>query len=152
MNYEAKDFGFFGKPSCSFITIFAGSPRTLIKVFNTFFIEEHLELAMATLKAAITFLKANIRRLICASQRPPRLSHHPPDLVRWIEREGGFVHHAVKLSQDTPFGFGLISTEQIPQGTDLITLPPHVPLRFESDDAPPSPLLAALARRVPGKS
>ncbi|CAN7094105.1 unnamed protein product [Brassica rapa subsp. narinosa] len=104
---------------------------------------------MATLKAAITFLKANIRRLICASQRPPRLSHHPPDLVRWIEREGGFVHHAVKLSQDTPFGFGLISTEQIPQGTDLITLPPHVPLRFESDDAPPSPLLAALARRVP---
>ncbi|KAL0695458.1 hypothetical protein Bca4012_062638 [Brassica carinata] len=101
---------------------------------------------MAILKLAATHIRRLIR--VPASQ-PLRLASHPPDLVRWIKREGGFVHHAVKLSQDTAFGFGLISTEQIPQGTDLIALPPHLPLRFESDDAPPSPLLAALSRRVP---
>ncbi|CAH8356846.1 unnamed protein product [Eruca vesicaria subsp. sativa] len=105
---------------------------------------------MATSKLAITSLASHIRPFTClAASQPSRLAPHPPDLVRWIKREGGFVHHAVNLSQDTPFGIGLISTEQIPQGTDLISLPPHVPLRFESDETTPSPLLAALSRRVP---
>uniref|UniRef100_A0A1J3IHK0 Histone-lysine N-methyltransferase setd3 n=1 Tax=Noccaea caerulescens TaxID=107243 RepID=A0A1J3IHK0_NOCCA len=105
---------------------------------------------MATSKMVMASLATHIRPFTClAASHPSRLAPHPPDLVRWIKREGGFVHHAVKLSQETPFGIGLISTERIPEGTDLIALPPHVPLRFESDDAPSSSLLAALARRVP---
>lgn len=109
---------------------------------------------MANSKMAMASLAAHIRPFTClGASQPSRLAPHPPDLVRWIKREGGFVHHAVKLSQETPFGVGLISAEHIPQGTDLIALPPHVPLRFESDDSSSSSssLLATLARRVPGK-
>jgi len=109
---------------------------------------------MANSKMAIASLAAQIRPFTClAASLPSRLAPHPPDLIRWIKREGGFVHHAVKLSQETQFGIGLISTEQISPGTDLISLPPHVPLRFESDDSSSSSssLLSALARRVPGK-
>ncbi|KAG7593023.1 SET domain [Arabidopsis thaliana x Arabidopsis arenosa] len=107
---------------------------------------------MANSKMAMTSLAAQIRPFTClAASQPSRLAPHPADLIRWIKREGGFVHHAVKLSQETQFGIGLISTELIPPGTDLISLPPHVPLRFESDDASSSSssLLSALARRVP---
>ncbi|KFK44512.1 hypothetical protein AALP_AA1G266300 [Arabis alpina] len=104
---------------------------------------------MATSKMAMASLSSHIRPFSCLAAS--RLAPHPPDLIRWIKREGGFVHHSVKLSHHTPLGLTLISTDLIPHGTNLISLPPHLPLRFQShnDTSSSSSLLSALARRVP---
>ncbi|XP_021293279.1 histone-lysine N-methyltransferase setd3 isoform X1 [Herrania umbratica] len=75
------------------------------------------------------------RPLTCAAAAsyPTRLVPHPPDLVKWVKKEGGFVHEAVKIAQDTTFGLGLVASGEIPKGSDLIVLPDHVPLKFHSD-------------------
>ncbi|XP_010556222.1 PREDICTED: histone-lysine N-methyltransferase setd3 [Tarenaya hassleriana] len=108
---------------------------------------------MAASKMALASLALHIRPLTCmAASQPSRLAPHPPDLILWVKREGGFVHHSLKLSDDGSSGLGLVSSEKIPQGSDLISLPPHVPLRFESesdDDAASFAVLADLARRIP---
>ncbi|KAF3432118.1 hypothetical protein FNV43_RR26857 [Rhamnella rubrinervis] len=82
-----------------------------------------------------------------------RLVPHPPDLIKWVRREGGFVHQAVKIAQDTTNGLGLLASEEIPKGTDLISLPDHLPLRFaplESDGGDGlHSVLVNLARQVP---
>ncbi|KAM0961097.1 hypothetical protein ACFX2I_020415 [Malus domestica] len=95
------------------------------------------------------------RPLTCAASAsyPARLAPHPPDLIKWVRREGGFVHEAVKIAQDSSFGLGLVASEEIPKGSELIVLPEHVPLRFgsiESDggDGVDS-VLDDLARLVP---
>ncbi|CAN6549664.1 unnamed protein product [Malus baccata var. baccata] len=95
------------------------------------------------------------RPLTCAASAsyPARLVPHPPDLIKWVRREGGFVHEAVKIAQDSSFGLGLVASEEIPKGSELIVLPEHVPLRFgsiESDggDGVDS-VLDDLARLVP---
>ncbi|GFS40510.1 rubisco methyltransferase family protein [Actinidia rufa] len=101
------------------------------------------------------------RRLTCAaaavgSSSPPspsRLVPHPPDLIKWVRREGGFVHQAVKIAQVDPYGLGLVASEEIPNGSDLIALPHHVPLKFgslESDGGDGAySVLVNLARQVP---
>ncbi|XP_057481085.1 uncharacterized protein LOC130768097 [Actinidia eriantha] len=99
------------------------------------------------------------RRLTCAaaaSSSPPspsRLIPHPPDLIKWVRREGGFVHQAVKIAQVDPYGLGLVASEEIPNGSDLIALPHHVPLKFgslESDGGDGAySVLVNLARQVP---
>lgn len=82
---------------------------------------------------------------------PARLVPHPPDLINWVRREGGFVHPAVKIAEDGTTGLGLVASAEIPKGSDLIALPAHVPLRFESDvGGGLDTVLANLALRIPG--
>ncbi|KAK9105910.1 hypothetical protein Scep_022754 [Stephania cephalantha] len=94
-----------------------------------------------------------LRPLSCASS-PTRLVPQPPDLIRWVKREGGFVHPGLRIA-DGDCGLGLVSTDQIPKGSDLIGLPSHVPLRIGSvGDADNvgggvEPALLGLVRRVP---
>ncbi|KAM1977273.1 hypothetical protein ACFX1R_015133 [Malus domestica] len=96
--------------------------------------------------------------LTCAvsASYPAHLAPHVPDLIKWIRREGGFVHEAVKMAQDISFGLGLMAFEEIPKGSELIVLPEHVPLRFgliESNDGDGvNSILDNLARLVPGCS
>ncbi|XWS34440.1 hypothetical protein CRYUN_Cryun21dG0038800 [Craigia yunnanensis] len=79
----------------------------------------------------------HFRPLTCAAAAsasyPARLVPHPPDLLKWVKREGGFVHDAVKITQDTTYGLGLFASGEIPTSSDLIVLPNHVPLKFQSD-------------------
>ena len=111
---------------------------------------------MATSKAVMASL-THLRPLTCAasaSSYSARLVPHPPDLIKWVTREGGFVHRAVKIAPHDSNGLGLVAKEQIPKGSDLIVLPDHVPLRFRSlesnhQDALDS-VLVELARLVPG--
>ena len=95
----------------------------------------------------------HFRPLTCAAAAsyPARLVPHPPDLLKWVKREGGFVHDAVKITQDTTYGLGLVASGEIPKGSDLIVLPNHVPLKFQSDkeDGAGSVLLH-LSNQVPG--
>ncbi|XVE85478.1 hypothetical protein DITRI_Ditri17bG0093600 [Diplodiscus trichospermus] len=89
---------------------------------------------MAASKMLIPSL-THFRPLTCAAAAsyPARLVPHPPNLLKWVKREGGFVHEAVKVTQDTTYGLGLIASGEIPKGSDLIILPDHVPLKFQSD-------------------
>ncbi|XP_020269603.1 fructose-bisphosphate aldolase-lysine N-methyltransferase, chloroplastic isoform X2 [Asparagus officinalis] len=85
------------------------------------------------------------RPLTCSAAR---LVPQPPDLMRWVRREGGFVHPSLKIADHTSHGLGLLSTEPIADGSDLIALPDHLPLRFDPQDEPES-ALGRLAARVP---
>ncbi|KAL1327837.1 hypothetical protein HN51_037827 [Arachis hypogaea] len=104
---------------------------------------------MATSKAVMASL-FHLRPLTCAasSSYPARLVPHPPDLIKWVTREGGFVHPAIKIALHPSHGLGLLANQQIPKGSDLIVLPDHIPLRFNHQDATHS-LLLQLARHVP---
>ncbi|XP_061351239.1 uncharacterized protein LOC133296297 isoform X1 [Gastrolobium bilobum] len=102
---------------------------------------------MATSKAVMSSL-THLRPLTCAaSASASRLVPQPPDLIKWVTREGGFVHRAVKIAQhdSNGFGLGLVAKEEIPRGSDLIVLPHHLPLHFTSQDS----LLLELARQIP---
>lgn len=88
---------------------------------------------------------------VSASSAGGRLVQQAPDLINWVRREGGFVHKALTIAQDPYSGLGLVASEEIPQGADLIALPHHLPLRFESGDGSTSDsILENLAGRVPG--
>ncbi|KAH6792690.1 Rubisco methyltransferase family protein [Perilla frutescens var. hirtella] len=83
--------------------------------------------------------------------RPARLVPQPPDLIKWVRREGGFVHQSIKiafLEEDKPnglgLGLGLVASENISKGSDLIILPHHIPLRFGESSA-----LTHLAQHIP---
>ncbi|XVE91951.1 hypothetical protein REPUB_Repub01dG0055500 [Reevesia pubescens] len=106
---------------------------------------------MAASKMLIPSL-SHFRPLTCsaAASYTARLVPHPPDLLKWVKREGGFVHEAVKIAQDTTYGLGLVASGGIPKGSDLIILPDHIPLKFQSDkeDAAASVLLH-LSNQVP---
>ncbi|KAL2233278.1 UNVERIFIED_CONTAM: hypothetical protein Sindi_1507800 [Sesamum indicum] len=86
---------------------------------------------------------------------PARLVPQPPDIIKWVRREGGFVHQSIKiayLEEEKPnglgLGLGLVASEEIPKGSDLIILPQHIPLRFDAKDGEPSALID-LARHIP---
>jgi hypothetical protein len=95
---------------------------------------------------------SHVRPLTCASSSSlSRIAPHPHDLIKWITREGGFVHRAVKIAQfDSSNGLGLVAKEQIPIGTDLIVLPQHIPLHFTSHHNDSDSLLLQLSSNVPG--
>jgi hypothetical protein len=94
---------------------------------------------------------SHVRPLTCASSSLSRIAPHPHDLVKWVTREGGFVHRAVKIAQfDSSNGLGLVAKEQIPIGTDLIVLPQHIPLHFTSHHNHSDSLLLQLSSNVPG--
>ncbi|CAI0387765.1 unnamed protein product [Linum tenue] len=99
--------------------------------------------------ASLTHCRPFTCAAAAASPYGSRLAPHPPDLIKWVKREGGFVHQAVKISHDAT-GFGLFASQPIPKGSQLIALPDHIPLKFASggDGAAPS-VLANLARHVP---
>ncbi|WJX54361.1 hypothetical protein P8452_40254 [Trifolium repens] len=93
---------------------------------------------------------SHVRPLTCASSSLSRIAPHPHDLVKWVTREGGFVHRAVKIAQfDSSNGLGLVAKEQIPIGTDLIVLPQHIPLHFTSHHNHSDSLLLQLSSNVP---
>jgi hypothetical protein len=58
------------------------------------------------------------RSLSCsaASAAAPRLAPQPPDLVRWVQREGGFVHPALRVANHPEHGLG-VSAAASPLGT-----------------------------------
>ncbi|EPS70598.1 hypothetical protein M569_04159, partial [Genlisea aurea] len=93
------------------------------------------------------------RPLACLSTA--RLVPSPPDLVKWIRREGGFLHDSVRVSpledekQVVGLGLGLVALDDIAKGTELIALPPHIPLRFECGARDDDSLLVDLARHIP---
>lgn len=110
-----------------------------------------IDSVMATSKAVMCSL-THLRPLTCAaSSSASRIVPHPPDLIKWVTREGGFVHRAVKIAPQLDpngYGLGLVAKEEIPMGSDLIVLPQHLPLHFSSFDD--DSVLLQLARHVPG--
>ncbi|CAN1297196.1 Actin-histidine N-methyltransferase [Linum perenne] len=115
---------------------------------------------MAASKFVTAASLTHCRPLTCAatavSSYSSRLVAYPPDLIKWVRREGGFVHQAVKISQDESNGLGLVASQPIAKGSQLIALPDHIPLKFGAssrmdaagDDVAAS-VLANLARPVP---
>ncbi|XP_073010064.1 uncharacterized protein [Typha latifolia] len=96
-------------------------------------------------------LSLNHRRALTCSAS--RLVPHPPDLMRWVKREGGFVHPGLKIADHTSHGLGVVAADAITTGSDLIVLPNHLPLRFHpstgnGNDGAHSALVQ-LATRVP---
>ncbi|WCJ33613.1 Rubisco methyltransferase family protein [Euphorbia peplus] len=92
------------------------------------------------------------RPLTCAATASPsRILPNPPDLINWVRREGGLVHQAVKISSEGNSGLGLIASQPIPKGSDLIVLPYHIPLKFEfhGADGPATSALVNLAQNIP---
>ncbi|KAL3830736.1 hypothetical protein ACJIZ3_019538 [Penstemon smallii] len=98
------------------------------------------------------------RPLTCAAASaclyPSRLVPQPPDLIRWVRREGGFVHPSVKIAHleaenSTGLGLGLVASDDIPKGSDLITLPHHIPLKFEPKYGGDDSVLVNLAQHIP---
>ncbi|KAL3635945.1 hypothetical protein CASFOL_020492 [Castilleja foliolosa] len=96
----------------------------------------------------------HVRPLACAAASaclyPARLVPQPPDLIKWVRREGGFVHHSIKVAnleeeKTNGLGFGLVAADDIPKGSELISLPQHIPLRFDEQ----SSTLIDLAQHIP---
>ncbi|KAJ0038029.1 hypothetical protein Pint_22389 [Pistacia integerrima] len=109
---------------------------------------------MAASKMVImSSLTHHMRPITCAASYHTRLVPQPPDLLKWVKKEGGFVHQAVKISQqqdDDSYGLGLVASQDIPKGSLLIALPDYVPLRFESDAGDEArSVFVNLARQVP---
>ncbi|KAF3331542.1 histone-lysine N-methyltransferase setd3 [Carex littledalei] len=101
--------------------------------------------------ASLRLLSRTHRRSLTCSAH--RLVAHPPDLVRWVRREGGSVHPNLTIGDHSDFGLGVVSTDGIPAGSELINLPSHLPLRWNhpvgrtSDGA--YAVLTKLAEQVP---
>lgn len=74
---------------------------------------------------------------------------HPPDLLKWVRKEGGFVHESIKIAQVPSYGLALVASHDIPQGSDLIALPPHLPLKFDDFDDGSSPICTDLSHHIP---
>ncbi|PHU09075.1 hypothetical protein BC332_20935 [Capsicum chinense] len=92
----------------------------------------------------------HVRPFTCTTSR---LVQQPPDLIKWVKTEGGFVHKSIKIARgdDDSFGFGLVASQDIPKGSDIIALPQHVPLKFgsESEAENSHSCLVKLAQHVP---
>ncbi|KAK3222229.1 hypothetical protein Dsin_009254 [Dipteronia sinensis] len=105
---------------------------------------------MAASKMLLSSL-TQISPIKCAVSYHTRLVRHPPDLLKWVKREGGFVHQALKISpqqqDDNTYGLGLVASQDIPKGSLLISLPHHIPLKCDADAA--DSVLLNLARQVP---
>ncbi|KAG8382709.1 hypothetical protein BUALT_Bualt05G0105600 [Buddleja alternifolia] len=107
---------------------------------------------MMVMASSLTHARRPLTTSACVY--PSRLVAQPPDLIKWVRREGGFVHNSVKIAflEANGLGLGLVASEDIPKGSELITLPQHIPLRFEAkdgDDSSSSNNLIHLARHIP---
>jgi hypothetical protein len=93
------------------------------------------------------------RSLSCSAAAAPRLAPQPPDLIRWVQREGGFVHPALRVTDHPEHGLGVSAAAadgDIPPGDVLITLPGRLPLRLRRPTGAADDLLVQLAQQVPG--
>lgn len=90
----------------------------------------------------------------CAAPAPaPRLAQQPPDLVRWVQREGGFVHPVLRVANHPEHGLGVSAAAAdgaIPLGDVLIALPGRLPLRLHRPTGAADDVLVQLAQQVPG--
>jgi hypothetical protein len=85
----------------------------------------------------------------------PRIAQQPPDLVRWVQREGGFVHPALRVANHQEHGLGVsagAADGDIPPGELLIALPGRLPLRLRRPTGTADDVLVQLAKQVPGKA
>ncbi|XP_038977085.1 actin-histidine N-methyltransferase-like [Phoenix dactylifera] len=120
--------------------------------------------ASKVLTATVDFVTSSTSSLThrrqLTSSAPPvtaaaRIVPHPPDLVRWVRREGGLLHPKLKIADHPYHGLGVVATDDIPQRSELVVLPSHLPLRLRRDPEPdgggegPDSVLSQLARRVP---
>ena len=83
---------------------------------------------MLTATAGMAASLAGHRTITCSAAR---IAPQPPDLIRWVRREGGFVNPKLKISDMGAHGLCVVASEDIPEGSDLIALPSHLPLRFK---------------------
>ncbi|KAJ4792922.1 Histone-lysine N-methyltransferase setd3 [Rhynchospora pubera] len=101
--------------------------------------------------ASLRLLSLTRRRSLTCSAN--RIVAHPPDLVRWVRREGGSVHPNITISDDSELGLSVFSTGEISAGSELIELPSHLPLRWNPPASPTSDkddsVLAQLAQQIP---
>ncbi|THU54762.1 hypothetical protein C4D60_Mb10t28570 [Musa balbisiana] len=139
-------------PSCSRQTArFVSSP--LLKMVTV--AASKMLTAVSTSAASLAHRRPLTCRATASAATASRLVPHPSDLIGWVRREGGFVHPNLRIADGDPYGLGVVATNEIPPGSELIALPSHLLLRFdrspESDggcDGPHSTLVE-LARRVP---
>uniref|UniRef100_J3LGT5 SET domain-containing protein n=1 Tax=Oryza brachyantha TaxID=4533 RepID=J3LGT5_ORYBR len=95
------------------------------------------------------------RSLSCsaaAASAAPRIAPQPPDLLRWVQREGGFVHPALRVVDHPEHGLGVSAAAaegDIPPGDVLIALPGRLPLRLRRPAAAADAVLTQLADQVP---
>ncbi|PKA61438.1 [Fructose-bisphosphate aldolase]-lysine N-methyltransferase, chloroplastic [Apostasia shenzhenica] len=109
--------------------------------------------ASKTLTAAVDVAKWSAasmtrRRPMNCLASAPRLVSHPPDLIRWVRRQGGFVHPKLRIANHGSNGLGVSSDGEISAGTDLISLPGHIPLRLPGYDERCT-VLFQLSQQVP---
>ncbi|XP_019165065.1 PREDICTED: histone-lysine N-methyltransferase setd3 [Ipomoea nil] len=102
---------------------------------------------MTLMAASLTHLRPLTCAAVSATLYSSRLATQPPDLIKWVKREGGFVHPSVKIAISEPYGLGVVASDDIPKGSDLIALPEHLPLQFGTVEAD-SPI-PKLAQQVP---
>ncbi|KAL3675689.1 hypothetical protein R1sor_025637 [Riccia sorocarpa] len=74
-----------------------------------------------------------------------------PELRQWVEKNGGYVSSGIELTQDGQSGLGLRTTQWIPRGQTVISLPSHLPLGMRFDDTrnADSEAVQAIVNRVP---
>jgi len=115
----------------------------------------------ALFTTTVTLLSSSLTRgsssrsLSCpaASAAAQRLAPQPPDLVRWVQREGGFVHPALRVANHPEHGLGVSAAAadgDIPPGEVLIALPGRLPLRLRRPTGAADDVLVQLAQQVPG--
>ncbi|KAL6635080.1 hypothetical protein ACP70R_027751 [Stipagrostis hirtigluma subsp. patula] len=97
-----------------------------------------------------------LRSLSCsaaaAATAAPRIAPQPPDLIRWVQREGGFVHPALRVTDHPEQGLGVSAAAadgDIPQGEVLIQVPGRLPLRLRRPVDAADAVLVQLAVQVP---
>ncbi|XP_020170090.1 uncharacterized protein [Aegilops tauschii subsp. strangulata] len=113
--------------------------------------------ALASTTSALLSSSPALRRrsLSCSAASAataPRIAQQPPDLLRWVQREGGFVHPALRVADHLEYGLGVSATAAdgiIPPGAVLIDLPGRIPLRLRRPADAADALLMQLADRVP---
>ncbi|KAG8059524.1 hypothetical protein GUJ93_ZPchr0002g25497 [Zizania palustris] len=112
----------------------------------------------ALFSTTTTFLSSSLSRsrrgLSCSASTAaaPRIAQRPPDLLRWVQREGGFVHPALRVVDHPEHGLGVsaAATEgDIPPGDVLIALPGRLPLRLRRPAGAEDAVLMQLADQVP---
>ncbi|CAN6253380.1 unnamed protein product [Urochloa humidicola] len=94
------------------------------------------------------------RSLSCSAAAAvvPRLAPQPPDLVRWVQREGGFVHPSLRVTDHPEHGLGVAAAAadgDIPRGDVLIALPGRLPLRLRRPTGDADEVLVQLAQQAP---
>ncbi|KAM3225250.1 hypothetical protein ACQJBY_058163 [Aegilops geniculata] len=106
----------------------------------------------ALLSSSLALRRRSLSCSAASAATAPRIAQQPPDLLRWVQREGGFVHPALRVADHPEYGLGVSATAAdgvIPPGDVLIDLPGRIPLRLRRPADAADALLMQLADRVP---